>query len=93
MFDPDKLLQQRRLQTVTANVKAQIRETERMEQVLAEKLGMSLEQFKVRCKKESAKGKTKRPEVKKLVSKVLGDSADETSQVKPRKLPRHTQYI
>ena len=93
MFDPEKLLQQRRLQTVTANVNARLRETRRLEEALAEKLGMSFEQFKARCKQERAKGKTQHTEVKKLVSKVLDQSSEQVVSSKPKKLPRHTQYI
>ena len=93
MFDPDKLMQQRRLQTVTANVNARLRETRRLEEALAEKLGMSFEQFKARCNKERAKGKTQNKEVKKMVSKIMNQPSEEAGSSTPKKLPKYTQYI
>ncbi|ATD01045.1 hypothetical protein [Pseudoalteromonas spongiae] len=93
MFDPDKLLQQRRLQAVTANVNSRLRETRRLEEELAQKLGMTFEQFKARCKKEREKGKTQHSDVKKMVSKVLNQTSKEVTASKPKKLPRHTHYI
>lgn len=93
MFDPDKILQQKRLQTVTANVKSRLQETRRLEEEFAEKIGMTFEQFKARCKRERVKGKTHHSAVKKMVKKVLNQSTENTANSKPKKLPRHTNYI
>lgn len=93
MFDPEKLLQQRRLQHVKMTVNARLQETKQLEQALMDKLGMSHEQFKRRCQQERDKGKTMKPEVKKLVSKVL-DKPNTTDAVsKPKKMPKHIQFI